>query len=564
MPQQPGPCGAGAEARVLTELANILEHFHFLRPAWALLLMPWAMIFFALSRNENRRDMFDGIIAPHLLEHLRLSQQSQRWASPRNFSMVIFMLLLIVLMGPTWRQQPSPLIQDEAALVLLLDASASMTQTDIQPSRLERAKQKIADLLALRPDKKAALIVYAGTAHTVLTLTADRSILTQYLAAIEPEIMPRPGKFAERTLPNIDQVLRKSDAAATVIMFADGLGSDSSAQLSQYFTQRPHQLLVIGVGTSEASTKSSEQLIPLERDALENLAAKSGGYYLDMTLNDKDVVRANTLVNRHYRVVEDNALPWLDSGYLLIFPAMALFLMWFRQGWTLTWAWLLVPFLVLAPPAPSIAQTTPQSANTESANHWFADLWLTGDQQGRLLMQWENYAEAATRFEDPMWKGLAHYYNEEFMLAAQYFSRTDNDDALFNEANARAQARDYVRSAVRYDRLLARAPNYPGARENRQRVQQLIEETNRLSESQQAEPGTSSEDLDPEGDDAIPAQGAEDILLNPLDRPQLSAEQILQDPATSEMWLRSVQHDPATFLSIKFNMQLQQREDKPQ
>ncbi|MFT6274900.1 MAG: Ca-activated chloride channel family protein [Halioglobus sp.] len=548
---------------MLTELANLLEHFHFLRPAWALLLVPWAMIFFALSRKDASRDMFDGIIAPHLLEHLRLSQQSRRWASPRNFSMVIFILLLIVLMGPTWRQQPSPLIQDEAALVLLLDASASMTQTDIQPSRLERAKQKIADLLALRPDKKAALIVYAGTAHTVLTLTADRSILTQYLAAIEPEIMPRPGKFAERTLPNIDQVLRKSDATATVIMFADGLGSDSSAQLSQYFTQRPHQLLVIGVGTSEPSTKNSEQLIPLEKAALQNLAEASGGHYLDMTLNNKDVERANNLVNRHYRVVEDNALPWLDSGYLLLFPAMALFLMWFRRGWTLTWTWLLVPFLVLAPPAPSLAQSNPQG-NTQGTHHWFADLWLTGDQQGRLLMQWEKYAEAATRFEDPMWKALAHYYDEKFMLAAQYFSRTDSDNALFNEANARAQARDYVRSAVRYDRLLARTPNYPGARENRQRVQELIEETNRLSESQQAEPGTSSEDLDPEGDDAIPAQGAEDIQLTPQERPQLTAEQILQDPATSEMWLRSVQHDPATFLSIKFNMQLQQREDKPQ
>lgn len=548
---------------MFTELANLLEHFHFLRPVWALLLAPWAMIFFALSRKDASRDMFDGIIAPHLLEHLRLSQQSRRWASPRNFSMVIFILLLIVLMGPTWRQQPSPLIQDEAALVLLLDASASMTQTDIQPSRLERAKQKIADLLALRPDKKAALIVYAGTAHTVLTLTADRSILTQYLAAIEPEIMPRPGKFAERTLPNIDQVLRKSDATATVIMFADGLGSDSPAQLSQYFTQRPHQLLVIGVGTSEPNTKNSEQLIPLEKAALQNLAEASGGHYLDMTLNNKDVERANNLVNRHYRVVEDNALPWLDSGYLLLFPAMALFLMWFRRGWTLTWTWLLVPFLVLAPPAPSLAQSNPQG-NTQSTHHWFADLWLTGDQQGRLLMQWEKYAEAATRFEDPMWKALAHYYDEKFMLAAQYFSRTDSDNALFNEANARAQARDYVRSAVRYDRLLARTPNYPGARQNRQRVQELIEETNRLSESQQAEPGTSSEDLDPEGDDAIPAQGAEDIQLNPQERSQLTAEEILQDPATSEMWLRSVQHDPATFLSIKFNMQLQRREDKSQ
>jgi Ca-activated chloride channel family protein len=45
-------------------------------------------------------------------------------------------------------------------------------------------------------------------------------------------------------------------------------------------------------------------------------------------------------------------------------------------------------------------------------------------------------------------------------------------------------------------------------------------------------------------------------VLKEIELVQLTAEQILQDPATSEMWLRSVQHDPATFLSIKFNMQL--------
>ena len=547
---------------MLTEWGNVLEHFHFLRPAWALLIIPWCVIFYALRRSGRSSELFDGIIAPHLLEHLRLRQHRRRWASPRNFSMAIFILLLIVLMGPTWRQQPSPLIQDDAALVLVLDTSASMTQTDIQPSRLQRSKQKMADLLALRTDKQAALIVYSGSAHTVLTLTADRSILTQYLGAIEPGIMPRAGKFAEHTITNIEEVLRRSNAPATVMLFADGLGSDSSAPLARYFSNSPHQLLVIGTGTTEPKSAQDDQFVPLEKESLKDLAKASGGRYLDMTLNNADMVRANTLVNRHYRVIDDNALPWLDSGYGLVFPAMALFLMWFRRGWTLSWSWLLIPFLTLAQPTPSLAQS--QQIAVQSANHWFADWWLTGNQQGRLLMQWENYAEAARRFDDPMWKGLAYYYNEDFMIAAQYFSRTDNDDALFNEANARAQARDYVRSAERYDRLLARSPDYPGAMANRQRVRELIEETNRLSESQQAEPGTSGEDLDPDGDDAIPAQGAQDIQLNIQDRPQLSAEEILQDPATSEMWLRSVQHDPATFLAIKFNMQLQQREDHPQ
>ena len=558
---------------------HALEYFHFLRPAWALLLLPWLALVVMQNRRQTNRDMFGGIIAPHLLEHLRLGRFDSRWLNPRNFTKALMVLTLLLLMGPTWRQQPSPLNQDEAALVILLDVSSSMAQRDVQPSRLQRAKQKIGDLLALRPDKKTALVVYAGTAHTVLTLTADQEILHQYLSAITPGIMPRAGKFPEYSLPLVDQILRESDAPATVVMFTDGLGADSGSAFSTYFTTRPHQLLVVGVGTE----RTGEGLAPLERKGLEQLATDADGAYISLSVDDRDVRRINRQIDSHFVVVEDSALPWLDSGYPLVFPAMALFLMWFRKGWTLTWAWLLLPIMLGGTPAPVSAQesaqevaqgeTTPGSGNTTntndndsqwSAGRWFADLWLTGDQQGRLLMQMGKYREAAACFSDPMWKGMAYYYAEEFMLAAEYFSRRDSDDALFNEANARAQGRDYLRAVNRYDRLLARAPQYPGAIQNRQRVQELIDEINRLSESQQQEAGVSGEDKELGGDDAIPAQGAEELSWEQAEIIRLTAEEILQDPATSEMWLRSVQQDPSNFLAIKFSMQLQHQEEAPE
>jgi Ca-activated chloride channel family protein len=543
---------------VLPDL-TALEHFHFLRPAWALLLIPWLAMVVMQNRRQTRRDMFGGIIAPHLLEHLRLDRFQARWLNPRRFTQVFMVFALILLMGPSWRQQPSPLSQDEAALVIMLDVSSSMEQRDIQPSRLERAKQKITDLLALRPDKKAALIVFSGTAHTVLTLTADQDILQQYLAAITPQIMPRSGKFPEYALPLVDEVLRDTSAPATVLLFTDGLGGDSDSAFADYFDQRAHQLLVVGVGTVD----DEEGLIPLESKALERLAKDTGGRYTELSVDDSDVRRLSRRIDSHYVVVEDSALPWLDSGYPLIFPAMLLFLMWFRKGWTLTWAWLLLPLVLAGNPAPVQAADTEEESSTmlATAGQWFADLWLTGDQQGRLLMQLGEYREAARRFEDPMWQGMAWYYAEEFMLAAEYFSRRDSDDALFNEANARAHARDYLRAVHRYDRLLARTPDYPGAAENRARVQELIDEINRLSESQQQEAGVSSEEKELGGDDAIPAEGADEMSWEKAEVSQLSAEDILQDPATRDMWLRGVQQDPSQFLAIKFSMQLQRQEE---
>ena len=545
---------------MLPDLAN-LEHFHFLRPMWAWVFVPFFALWLVMRKRGTSGDMFDGIIAPHLLEHLRVKRFKSQWFNPQMFTGLLLILFFLILMGPSWRQQESPLSQDEAALVILLDVSASMSQRDVQPSRLKRAKQKIGDLLELRPDKRAALIVYSGSAHTVLSLTADQSILNQYLAAIEPGIMPRPGKFPEYALAEVDKVLSQSQAPATLVLFGDGLGTESQEAFRSYFDTSPNLLMVVGVGTQ----KGDANLIPLEQQALEDLASGAGGSYLEMTINDGDVKRISRRIDNHFVVNQDSALPWLDSGYPLVFPAMALFLLWFRRGWTLSWIWLMMPLILFQPSNASHAQEVKEPQETQTPkSYWFTKLWLTPDQQGRILLQRGKYQEAAQRFQDPTWKAVAHYYEEEFMLAAEYFSRTDSDDALFNEANARAQGRDYVRAVKRYNRLLARSPDYPGAQSNRNQVQELIDETNRLSESQQEEAGVSGEEKEMGGDEAIPADGAERSNFEKSETVQLSAEEILQDPATSEMWLRGVQQNPADFLAVKFDMQLRAREQSSQ
>jgi Ca-activated chloride channel homolog len=549
-----------------------LEHFHFLRPWWALAFLAYGFLWLMYRRRSAASEAFDGIIAPHLLAHLKIRRFDSKWISPQSFTAVLLLFFIVILMGPSWRQQPSPLSEDESALVVLLDVSASMSQRDTQPSRLARAKQKISDLLALRPDKRAALVVFSGSAHTVLSLTNDQQILQQYLAAIDPGIMPRPGKFPEYALAEVDEILRHSTAAATILLIGDGAGSDTRAAFEAYFESRQHQLLILGVGTEG----QQEGLIPRETEALERLAGVSGGQFVAVTVDDGDVRSIARGVARHFVVVDDSALPWLDSGYPLVFPALLVFLMWFRKGWTLSWTWLLAPIILFQPLEATHAQDPPGNVagepeiveqltdRPEQVIRWFTGLWLTADQQGWLLMKRYHYGEAASRFEDLRWKALAYYYDEQFMLAAEYFSRSDSDDALFNEANARAHARDYVRARDRYDRLLARNPDYPGAADNRKTVQDIIDEINRLSESQLQEQGVSGEDKELGGDDAIPAEGAEELSFEQAELLQLTAEDILQDPETSEMWLRGVQPDPSAFLAIKFNMQLLQRETTPE
>ena len=138
-----------------------IEHFHFLRPWWGLLLLPTLLLLLQQWRSRDDSVIWQAIIAPQLLQALRVRQFRNHWFNPVTVGAAFMFLVTLVLMGPSWRQQASPLTRDEAALIILLDASGSMRQKDVQPSRLQRAKQKISDLLLLRSGSQTALVVFA-------------------------------------------------------------------------------------------------------------------------------------------------------------------------------------------------------------------------------------------------------------------------------------------------------------------------------------------------------------------------------------------------------------------
>ena len=304
-------------------LLNIAQfaHFHFLRPWWLLALIPLLFTLHYLWQTRNPIGKWRKVIAPHLLKVMLVRHGRASWINPVSVSVLVVVLGIFAMAGPTWKQQPSPFSEDIAALVVVLDASSSMKQVDIQPSRLERAKQKIQDLLALRPGGRVGLIVYAGSAHSVIPLTNDADVINNFLNAIVTEMMPRKGKFPEKALPIADQMLRDSPVPGTVLMIGDGISPNTNENFSQYFSSKQHQLLVLGIGSDSAVIDDKNNgLIPLEVSALTKLASNSDGYYQSMTIDKEDVKKLNRRINHHLVIVDDGSRPWVDAGYYLLFP----------------------------------------------------------------------------------------------------------------------------------------------------------------------------------------------------------------------------------------------------
>src|SRR5690606_4082420 len=129
-------------------------------------------------------------IAPDLLDHLLDHRGERRMRWPWWLAFAGWVLGCLALAGPTWEKLPQPVLQKRDALVVVLDLSLSMTVADVQPSRLQRARYKILDLLQRRTEGLTGLVAYAGDAHVVTPLTDDTATIANLVPALAPDMMP--------------------------------------------------------------------------------------------------------------------------------------------------------------------------------------------------------------------------------------------------------------------------------------------------------------------------------------------------------------------------------------
>ncbi len=185
---------------------------------------------------------------------------------------------------------------------------------------------------------------------------------------------------------------------------------------------------------------------------------------------------------------------------------------------------------------------------------WFADgyrminLLLTQDQQGRYYFERGNYAAAAERFQDPLWKGVAYYRSNKFDAAVEQFARVDTPEGYFNLADAYAHLGQLDQATASYEEALRRKPDYVAAKENRDLVQSLIQKRKSKEKEEEPPPGGPTFNPDEIKLDEKEKKGKK----GEIDQAELSAEQIQQ------VWLKRLQTTPSDFLRLKFATQVEE------
>ena len=152
---------------------SVIQDFHFLRPMWLLALIPALVFIVVMWRVNSNVTAWDKAIDKNLLPFLLDRSKSAAQRTPLLLLFFAWIISTLSMAGPVWEQLPQPVQKREDALVIVMDLSLSMFAPDHNPSRLDLAKRKLRDILALREEGQTALVVYAGDSHTVTPLTDD-------------------------------------------------------------------------------------------------------------------------------------------------------------------------------------------------------------------------------------------------------------------------------------------------------------------------------------------------------------------------------------------------------
>jgi Ca-activated chloride channel family protein len=574
--------------------------FHFIRPLWLIALLPAAVVFVLFLKHRFNRGNWATVCDEALMPYILEEGETTKSYGMLAVLMSAAILGIVAMAGPTWERLETPTFTSDAALVIALDLSPTMNATDIKPSRLARAKFKIADILRQRKDGLTALVVYSADAFTVTPLTNDIATIENQLSALESSIMPAAGKNTVAALQqSVNLLAQAGQQEGDVLLITDAIENDDVLDKD---TMASYRLSVLGVGTADGGPVKMERggflkdnqgnivLARLKAAQLSAIAQQRKGRYHTMTADDRDIKSfinffdrtTNANIEQESGVIEQ----WNDLGAWLLLLALPLAALSFRKGF-------LVLCLLVILPMP----------NTSYAFEW-DDLWTTKNQQAQQAFAKEEFEQAAESFEAPEWKAAAQYKAGDYQQAVAQLQQSQTTDGLYNKGNAYAKLGDYEKAIEAYESALKKNPNNDDAKHNLKLVKDAQQEQQKQNndkqegkdqqnDEQKEDSKENSQDNDksdgekpPENEEAgedSKSEGQPDPKAKEQDaepkEPQPS-EKESQDEATdeekkaeqakpqslsdekkqaAEQWLNRIEDDPAGLLKRKFKYQYGQR-----
>lgn len=228
-------------------------------------------------------------------------------------------------------------------IMIALDVSKSMLAQDVQPSRLERAKQVVSKIIDNAPEDKIGLVIFAGRAYLQMPMTVDHEAAKMYLSTASPDDVPTQGTVISDALKMCYAAFNpKEKTYKSIVLLSDGEDHDDDAlKIAKQLGKEGVMINTIGIGSPQGAPimdpetnsyklddKGNTVITKLNQDELSNLAKNGNGLYqLYSTTNEV----ANNIKNQLSGIGKETTVS--DSSfeafkqYFQYFLAVALFLL---------------------------------------------------------------------------------------------------------------------------------------------------------------------------------------------------------------------------------------------
>ena len=266
---------------------------------WLLVLIPiLALVRFISYRNQKKRLRKFG--DPKLLKHLMPDVSRFRPVVKFWLLLAALSLLIIMLARPQLGTKISQEKRTGIETIIALDISNSMLAEDIVPSRLDRSKMMVENLVDHFTDDKIGLIVFAGDAFVQLPITSDYVSAKMFLSSIDPSMMATQGTDIATAIDMAtNSFTQEEDIGKAIIVITDGEDHEGGAlEAVESAKKKGMRVYVLGVGSPQGApipipgtgdymkdNTGNTVMSALNEEMCKQVAAAGGGAYIHVENN---------------------------------------------------------------------------------------------------------------------------------------------------------------------------------------------------------------------------------------------------------------------------------------
>lgn len=177
--------------------------------------------------------------------------------------LLVFLAVILGLVNPKIGTKLETVKREGIDIVFAMDVSKSMLCEDVAPSRLDKSKQIVSQIINQLGNDRVGIVAYAGNAFPVLPITTDYSVAKMFLQSTNPDMVSSVGTSLDEAIKTSATFFDDNKTSKLLIMISDGEDHSEGAEAAaEEANKLGIKIITIGVGTEKGGT------IPLKKNGI--------------------------------------------------------------------------------------------------------------------------------------------------------------------------------------------------------------------------------------------------------------------------------------------------------